>query len=226
MPSPAAFSLIDRLADQPYFRALGPDRLAALADRAFCRTFAPQTTLFAWDEPAAGLWIIEDGRVKICRVSADGREHILRFAGPGDSFNEIPALDGGPNPASAVTLSQVTAWVLPEDVMQAALRADHDLALVVIHVLAQRMRELVQQIEDLALCSVTARLARFLLNQLDNTALSGPGVTRASIAAHLATTPETVSRALRTLEDIGAICFDRQEIVIVRPDLLRSVAME
>jgi CRP-like cAMP-binding protein len=226
MSSPAAFSLIERLADLPYFRALNADRLAALADRALCRTFAPQTTLFAWDEPAAGLWIIEDGRVKICRVSADGREHILRFAGPGDSFNEIPALDGGPNPASAITLSDVTAWVLPADVLRDALRADHELAMVVIDVLAQRTRELVQQIEDLALCSVTARLARFILLQLDNAALSGPGVTRASIAAHLATTPETVSRALRTLEDIGAIRFDRQDIVIVRPDLLHSVAME
>jgi CRP-like cAMP-binding protein len=226
MSSSAAFSLIERLADLPYFGALSSDRPAALADRALCRTFAPQTTLFAWDEPAAGLWIIEAGRVKICRVSADGREHILRFAGPGDSFNEIPALDGGPNPASAITLSEVTAWVLPTDVLQAALHADHDLALAVIEVLVQRTRELVQQIEDLALCSVTARLARFLLNQLENTALSGPGVTRASIAAHLATTPETVSRALRTLEDIGAIRFDRQDIVIVRPDLLRSVAME
>jgi CRP-like cAMP-binding protein len=226
MSSPVAFSLIERLADLPYFGALSPDRLAALADRAQCRTVAPQTMLFGWDEPAAGLWIIEAGRVKICRVSADGREHILRFAGPGDSFNEIPALDGGPNPASAITLSDVIAWVLPADVVQEALRTDHDLALAVIKVLVQRTRELVQQIEDLALCSVTARLARFLLNQLDNTALSGPGVTRASIAAHLATTPETVSRALRTLEDIGAIRFDRQDIVIVRPDLLRSVAME
>jgi DNA-binding transcriptional regulator YhcF (GntR family) len=69
-------------------------------------------------------------------------------------------------------------------------------------------------------------LARFILLQLDNSALCGPGVTRASIAAHLATTPETVSRALHTLEDIGAIRFDRQDIVIVRPDLLHSVAME
>jgi CRP-like cAMP-binding protein len=226
MTSLAAFSLIERLADLPYFRSLSADRLAALADRALCHTFAPQTMLFAWDEPAAGLWIIEDGRVKICRVSAEGREHILRFAGPGDSFNEIPALDGGANPASAITLSDVTAWVMPAEVLRDALRADHELALAVIDVLAQRTRELVQQIEDLALCSVTARLARFILLQLDNTALSGPGVTRASIAAHLATTPETVSRALRTLEDIGAIRFDRQDIVIVRPDLLHSVAME
>jgi CRP-like cAMP-binding protein len=225
MPS-SPFSLIERLAGLPYFGALSPDRLAALSGRTVCRTFSSQETLFGWGEPAAGLWIVEQGRVKISRVSADGREHILRIAGPGDSFNEIPALDGGPNPASAIALTEVVAWTLPAAVLQDELRADHDLALVVIDILARRTRELVQQIEDLALCSVTARLARFLLHQLDNTALSGPGVTRTTIAAHLATTPETVSRALRTLEDIGAIRFDRQDILILRPDLLRSVAME
>jgi CRP/FNR family transcriptional regulator len=222
-PSPS-FSLIDRLAELPYFGALNADRLAALAGYAICRRFESQETIFGWGEPSAGLWIIEAGRVKISRVSADGREHILRLAGPGDSFNEIPALDGGPNPANATALSQVVAWTLPSGVLLGELRADNELALTVIGVLVKRMRDLVQQIEDLALCSVTARLARFLLRQLDGTA--GPGVTRATIAAHLATTPETVSRALRTLEEIGAIRFDRQEILIVRVDLLRSVAME
>jgi CRP-like cAMP-binding protein len=148
------------------------------------------------------------------------------LVGPGDSFNDIPALDGGPNAASAMTLSHVVAWTLPSDVLLDELRADPDLALATIGILSQRVRDLVQQIEDLALCSVTARLSRFLLNQVDDAALSGPGVTRATIAAHLATTPETVSRALRALEDIGAIRFDRQEILITRLDLLRSVAME
>jgi CRP/FNR family transcriptional regulator len=120
----------------------------------------------------------------------------------------------------------VIAWRLPSEVLLDELRADPDLALVVIGILAGRMRQLVQQIEDLALCSVTARLARFLLKQVEDESLSGPGVTRATIASHLATTPETVSRALRTLEEIGAIRFDRQTILIEREDLLRSVAME
>ncbi len=222
----APFSLSDRLADLPYFREMQPDRLAALARRAICREFLPQETILAWGEPSAGLWVIEEGRVKICRVSPDGREHILRLAGPGNSFNEIPALDGGPNAASAIALSRVSAWMLPSAALRDELRADHELALHMIDVLAGRMRALVQQIEDLALYSVTARLARFLLLQLENEALSGPGITRATIAAHLATTPETVSRALRTLEDIGAIRFDRQDILILRPDLLHSVAMD
>jgi len=224
--NPPAFSLADRLGSLPYFRAMSPDRLAALARHALCRHFAAQEMILIQGEPTSGLWVVEEGRVKIFRLSPDGREHILLLVGPGESFNDIPALDGGPNPANAVALSEVTAWTLPSDVLLAELRADPDLALVVIGILSQRMRGLVQQIEDLALYSVTARLARFLLKQMTDTSLSGPGVTRATIAAHLATTPETVSRALRTLEEIGALRFDRQRIVIVREDLLHSVAME
>jgi CRP-like cAMP-binding protein len=223
---PPAFSLAERLASLPYFRAMSPDRLAALAGRAICHHFAAQEMILVQGEQTSGLWVVEEGRVKIFRLSPDGREHILLLVGSGESFNDIPALDGGPNPANAVALSEVTAWTLPSEVLLAELRADPDLALAVISILSQRMRGLVQQIEDLALCSVTARLARFLLKQMTDASLSGPGVTRATIAAHLATTPETVSRALRTLEEIGALRFDRQRIVIVREDLLRSVAME
>lgn len=226
MKSSPTFSLADRLAGLPYFRAMHPSRLEALAGYALVRRFAPGEMLLVQDAPSAGLWIVEEGRVKISRINPEGREHILRFIGPGESFNDIPALDGGPNPATATALSPVSAWVLPPGVLAGELRADPDLALSVIEILSERMRMLVQQIEDLALCSVTARLARFLLKQMADASLSGPGVTRATIAAHLATTPETVSRALRTLEEIGAIRFDRQTILIVREDLLRSVAME
>lgn len=224
-PSPG-FSLVERLSGLPYFRALDPERLEALAQQALRRTFDAGAFLFGQDEPSAGLWIVERGRVKIVRLTPEGRELILRLAGPGDSFNDIPAIDGQPNAASALALSDVTVWNLPTGTLRAELHADHDLALATIDILTDRIRFLVQQIEDLTLCSVTTRLARFLLKQPDETALSGPGITRATIAAYLATTPETVSRALRTLETIGAIRFDRHTIVIAREDLLRSVAME
>lgn len=218
------FSLIDRLGRLSYFRSLPPARLEALACHAVCRHFAPQETILMQGEQHTGLWVIEAGQVKICRLSMDGREHILHLLGPGDSFNDIPALDGGPAAAHAVALTEAVAWMLPSDALMAELRADPDLAVAVIEILTGRMRELVQQIEDLALCSVTARLARYLLKQDGSPA--SRGVTRATLAAHLATTPETVSRALRALEQIDAVRFDRHEIIILRPDLLHAVAME
>lgn len=224
--SDPGFSLADRLGHLPYFRALSPARVDALARHAACRHFAAQETILVQGEHHTGLWVIESGQVKVFRLSADGREHIVHLLGSGESFNDIPALDGGPAAAHAVALTPVIAWMLPPDALIAALRADPDLAVAVIEILTGRMRELVQQIEDLALCSVTARLARYLLKQSDSQAPNSPAVTRATLAAHLATTPETVSRALRTLEQIDAIRFDRHEIAILRPDLLHAVAMD
>jgi CRP-like cAMP-binding protein len=140
-----SFSLADRLADLPYFRSVHPDRLAALAEYAINRQFPAGAMIFGQDEPASGLWIIEHGTAKIFRLSPDGREYILRLVGPGDSFNDIPALDGGPNAASVITLSDVSAWMVPGDLVVDELHADPAMALDVVHILTDRIRELVQQ---------------------------------------------------------------------------------
>lgn len=210
----------------PYFARLPDSQIGGLAERAVRHSFDPGQMICVEGEPSAGLWAIEQGRVKVFRVSTDGREHVLRLFGPGDSFNDVAGLDGRPNPAHAAALGHVVAWSLPHEVVAAALRDNPALALAVIDELTDRLRSLVSQIEELALHSVTVRLARFLLLQAENPSLSGEGITRATIAAHLATTPETVSRALRTLEDEGLIRFDRHRIVVAAPDELRRVAMQ
>jgi CRP-like cAMP-binding protein len=87
------------------------------------------------------------------------------------------------------------------------------------------VRGLIRTVEDLSMYSVTVRLARFLLLQSEDPSLSGPGVTRTTIAAHLATTPQTISVALRELESTGAIEFDRHRIVILDETLLRDIAL-
>jgi CRP/FNR family transcriptional regulator len=209
----------------PYFAQLSPTTLQQLADQSLARQFDTGAMIFGEAEASAGLWLIETGSVKIFNLTPDGREHVLHLLGPGDTFNDIAALDAGPNPANAGATSPLQAWVIPTAAVQAALGADPGLAIAVVQSLAQRVRHLVVQIEDLALRSVTARLARFVLEQAENPALSGPGVTRALIATHLATTPETVSRSLRVLEQAGAIRFDRHRIIIEKAELLREMAL-
>lgn len=218
------FSLTGCLRDLEYFADMKDAALNALAGDMTFQVFTPNEIIFLEGDPAQGLWIVEEGSVKIYKLNPDGGEHILHLLGPGNTFNDIAALDGGPNPATAATLSAVSAWMLPAVVLKELLAADNRLAQRVIHILAHRVRTLVHQIEDLALYSTTIRLARFLLKQGENPALAGPGVTRATIAAHLAATPETISRALRSLETSGAIRFDRHRIVIVREELLRALA--
>lgn len=220
-----SFAVTPILQAHPYFAQIPRRQLERLAQKARRRSFEAGQILFLTGEPSAGLWILENGRVKVYKVVPEGREHVLHLLGPGDTFNDVPAFDGGPNAASAMSITAGVAWVLSTITLKEALADDHDLALGVIAGLNERIRQLVVQIEDLALRSVTARLARFLLEQRDNPSLAGPAVTRALIATHLGTTPETVSRALRTLEETGALQFDRHRIIIRNSTLLHEIAL-
>lgn len=208
----------------PYFAPLTEEYLNQLAQQAIHRTFAPNEMIFMEGAPSAGLWIVEKGRVKAYKLSADGQEYILRFFGPGDTFNDLAALDDASNPINTTAVAAVSAWVIPTAVFRDALHADHNLTLAVLEGLVERVRHLVGQVEDLALRPVTARLARFLLAQVADPTLAPPAVTRVLIASHLATTPESISRSLRVLKNAGAIRFDRHRIIVSQLETLRNLA--
>lgn len=209
-----------------YFEGVTQEELAYIAENSILQTYTAGEAIFLENDPADGLWIVEKGRVKIFKLSPDGNEHILHLRGPGKTFNDIGALDGGSNPANATALSsEVQVWLVPSTVITYVLSHNPQVALNVIRLMAKRVRSLVGQIEDLALYSVIVRLARFLLKQLEDPSLSGPGVTRTAIAAHLNTTPQTISVALREIESAGAIQFDRHQITIIDEDKLQKIAM-
>lgn len=219
------FSPTDYLRQLAYFEGQSSDVIHQLAEAAQPRQASAGETLFLEGDPSAGLWMLVSGRVKIYKLNPQGQEHILRIFGENDTFNDISALDGGANPANAAALSDSMFWVLPAQIFRDLILSDAYFAMHVIQVLSGRVRGLVRQIEDLTLYSVVVRVARLLLKQVEDPALSGTGVTRAALAAHLATTPQTISTALRELEAAGTIAFDRHQIRILREDLLRSIAM-
>jgi CRP-like cAMP-binding protein len=208
-----------------YFDGIAEDEVAYVAEHSVLRTYLAGEPIFWEGEPADGLWVVEEGHVKIYKLNPDGGEHILHLRGPGKTFNDVAALDGGTNPANAGALSpEVRVWLIPSDVITYVLMRNSRVALNVIRLLAVRVRSLVAQIEDLALYSVMVRLARFLLKQATDPSLRGPGVTRTAIAAHINTTPQTLSNVLRSLEEAGAIRFDRQHVFIVEERILRTIA--
>jgi CRP/FNR family transcriptional regulator len=210
-----------------YFKGISADELAYIGEMSVLRTFGANEMIFMEGDAADGIWIVESGHVKIYKLNPDGGEHILHLRGPGNSFNDIAALDGGPNPANASSLGGETqVWLIPHAVIHYVLSRNNQVALNVIGMLARRVRTLVGQIEDLALYGVIVRLARFLLKQAGDPSLTGPGVTRQAIAAHISTTPQTISTVLRSLEESGAIRFDRQRIVILDEKILRTIAMQ
>ena len=209
-----------------YFEGIAENELTYITEHSVLRTFTSGEIIFLEGEPADGLWIVESGQVKVFKLNPEGNEHILHLRGPGKSFNDIAALDDGRNPANAAALSpEAQVWLVPCDALTYVLTHDAQVALNVIRLLAVRVRSLVDQLEDLTLYPVIVRLARFLLKQAEDPALNGPGVTRTAIAAHINTTPQTISNLLHSLEEAGAIQFDRHRIIIVDEQALRSIAM-
>ena len=223
---PASSPLTDRLRAVAYFTNLSQVTLEALASIAIVRTFRAGAAIFWEGEPATDLYVIAEGVVKICRHSVDGREYILHLLHPSDTFNDVAAMDGGANPATAIAYSDVVVLAIPRSELIRVTQQYPELAWALIESMARRARYLVAKVEDLSIRSVKGRLARLLLEQAyRNDAQALPRLlTQEEMANQLGTVREMVGRALRTLADDGMIEFDRHHINILDVDRLAHEA--
>ncbi len=213
----------------PYFAGLPEEVLVALAQVAVPRRYARGQIVFLEGEPCAGLFVIAAGGVKIFKLSAQGREQIVQLLGVGDTFNEVAALDGGPNPANVSATADSLLYCIGRDDLRRLAQRYPQLAWTLIESLARRARHLVALVEDLALRSVKARLARLLLAEAEHASRldaieRGHMMSQADMAARLGTVREMIGRALRELADEGLIRFDRHRIIITDRAGLSAIA--
>jgi CRP/FNR family transcriptional regulator, cyclic AMP receptor protein len=224
-----SLSQIDLLRHVSYFASLPDGLLSALAAAAVERRFARGQVIFLEGDPCAGLHIVAEGQVRIFKVSPQGREQVLEQIEAGGTFNDVAALDGGQNPASAMAGSDVVVWIVLRADIRRLAHAHPELAWALIESIARRARRLVAMVEDLSLRPVKARLARLLLAEAERTASRtqierDQMVTQAEMAARLGTVREVIGRSLRELADEELIAFDRHRIVILDRARLAEVA--
>jgi CRP/FNR family transcriptional regulator len=208
----------------PYFWGLDENALEVVAREVIVRRYKAGELIFLEDDPAAGLHLVVDGLCKVYRLSEGGREHVLATLGPGDSCNEVPTVDGGPNPANLTAIEDSTVWVISEKALT-RLRQQYPLLNdMIIENLAMRCRQLVQRVYNLSFLSVTGRLAAFLLQQSnEQNELSRRRWTQDEIAAHLDTVREMVGRALKELHEAELIAIDRHRIEILDREGLKEL---
>ena len=89
------------LAKLPLFEGLPQTQLETLAQAAFERRYAAGELIFNAEDPVKGLFVVEDGHVKIFRSTLEGREQTIYMIGPGQPFCLAGALKNDPAPASA-----------------------------------------------------------------------------------------------------------------------------
>lgn len=221
---------VDIAASVPYFSALSSSELSDVLRMAVRKRMSPGEVLFLQAEPCAGLFIVVKGMVKLFRTSPDGKEQVLRHMPRGESFNEVPVFDGGENPVSAECVEPGELLVFSRETVAGLLTAYPPFREAVVRVLASRLRHLVALVEDLSFRQVTGRVARVLLQSIAPHEGVGAGAagkartTQREIAEMTGTSREVAARALRALEDAGAITVTREGVRVSDEARLRRAA--
>lgn len=226
MTSAATDDILHLWETVPYLEKLPAEVIRTLAGIAASQRYAEGEVIFLEGEPVAGLFLIEAGTVKITRHTKEGREHILLVLNRGDTFNDVAALDGGPNPATAMALSDVTVWRIDRPDLRHVASRYPALAWALIESIARRARYLVGLVQDLSMRNVRGRLAHLLLEQAqagERDEAPRP-LTQEEMASRLGTVREVVGRALRGLANDGIIRFDRHRIVVLDAERLAQEA--
>jgi CRP/FNR family transcriptional regulator len=206
-----------------YFSDLGLAELESIRKLVFEKTADRAEMVLLEGESAANLYFVASGVVKVFKTSAEGKEQILSIVRPGESFNDVPIFDGGPNPASARAMGPILLYGIKKNDMEAILRDHPQIALNVIKVLSRRVRHLVSLVEDLSFKHVIGRVAKILSEHIGGEVGRGPRLTQQEMAAMAGTAREVVGRSLKALEEEGAIKLDRHRIIITDKEALQNI---
>ncbi|MGQ9546515.1 MAG: Crp/Fnr family transcriptional regulator [Dehalococcoidia bacterium] len=207
-----------------YFSGLSLAELESIRMVVFEKTVERTQIVLLEGESAENLYFVASGVVKVFKTSAEGKEQILRIVRPGESFNDVPVFDGGPNPASVRAMSPVVLYGIRKQDMEAILRKNPQVAFDVIKVLAERVRQLISLVEDLSFRHVIGRVARILLEHAEGETRAGQRLSQQEMAAMAGTAREVVGRSLKALEGKGIIKLDRHRIIITDKEVLQKIA--
>lgn len=203
------------------FAGLTEKEIRSLAERTNKKHFQRGELLFAEGDPCTGLFLVAQGKIRIFKLSPNGREQVLAVEGPGSSFAEIPVFDGGTYPAAASALEDAEILFISRRDLHNFCREHPDVALKVIAVVGSRLRKLVGIIEELSFTTVRERLIGTILRLAETQGLAFQnGVkleltkSHQDLAADLGTVRELVSRNLSRLQAEGMLEVSGRNIVI------------
>ena len=208
------------LSQVPYFAGLDRAHLFDLAKTAVLRHYDAGQVVLLEGEPCTGMQIVEGGWLRSLKSSPSGREQTLRVVGPGEVFSDFTMFAGKANASTVVALEPSRVWFIAAQSVLSLLDQP-SFASLVVQTLAARALQLLSLVEDLSLRTVTARLARLLVeNSSEDVVPRRRWATQTEMANRLGTVPDVLNRALRALVADGLIEVDRQQIRICdRPGL-------
>jgi len=221
--------LTERLARIPLFQGLPEAQVREIATLIVEQEFRRGQTIFSEGDPGSGFYIVASGRVKVFKLSLEGKEQILHIFGAGQPFGEVPVFAGESFPAHAEALEKSRIFFLDRGDFADLIRKEPSLAMNMLAVLSLRLRQFTRLIEDLSLKEVPGRLAAYLLYLSQRQGESNElelDISKGHLASILGTIPETLSRIFAKISQAGLVEVRGRRIVVLDRPGLEALAAE
>lgn len=184
---------------------------------------------YSASDPVSRLIVVHTGRLKIFRLSSDGAEQLVRVLGPGEFTGETSVFTGQPAGDFAAALDDSQVCVFRHDDLQSLVRQYPDTGLRMLATVSTRLSDTEHRLNSLTSRDVERRLADYLLGL--PAAGGGDPVTvelpvpKKDVASLIDTTPESLSRALKSLAGQGLVSLGPgRSVTISQRDRLRRLA--
>jgi CRP/FNR family transcriptional regulator, dissimilatory nitrate respiration regulator len=180
--------------------------------------------IFSEGLDATAFFIVVAGKVKIYKLSPDGKEYTLHIHGPGDLVAEAAIFDSMVYPASCLALEDTTLIRVSKEGFLNLIKKHPELSLKMMSGYSKRLRQFVAKIEELSLKDIKSRLAGYLIenSSVENgVAVCHLSYSKKELSSLLGTIPETLSRALTFLKQKKLIIEKDNSIILPDPENLR-----
>ena len=224
------FPIAETLRKSPLFANLPPDDLRRVEGIASVRRHAKKESVFREGDRADGFFVVASRRVKVFKLSEEGKEQVLHLLGPGQSFAEATIFEGGTYPAHAEALDETELVYLPKRPFTDMLEKNPRIALRMMASLSRWLKRMTDLVDSIAMRDVETRLVKFLSDEMKGRgvpvkdgAVYVLDVTKNVLASRLGTVPETFSRTLKKLQEEGKIQVKGKQIRVLDAEALFSV---
>jgi CRP-like cAMP-binding protein len=203
------------------FERLSQEQLGRLESRARVRSFPKNTPVYLPSDDGDAVFVLAQGRVKICNFTPDGKQAILAFVEPGELFGEQALLEEGRREEHAETVLPSTIVQLPADELQRLMAATPELTLSISRLIGFRRRRIERRLKALLFRSNRERLVQLLLDLAEQYGRPAPqGVvidiklSHQDLASVIGSTRESVTLLLGQLQLEGHVKVARQRVVV------------
>jgi CRP/FNR family cyclic AMP-dependent transcriptional regulator len=224
---------VQLVASIPLVAGLEPEERELVLRLIRVRTFKARQVVVWEGEAGTSLFVVLSGYLKAVTAGSEGKEVLLSVMGPGEVFGELSVLDGEPRSATVVALEETELALIERDPLLSLIQSSPTLAVRLLVVLTQRLRNLSKRCETLASLSLCGRLAEVLVGLAlkhgephDGSVRIPMRLSQQDLGSMVGASRESVNKLLRYWAETGVLRHDGGRVVITDFEALKLMTLQ